>query len=159
MRFLVPSGLTKSDLIRLSLILMFFFFASFFLSIIFFCYQLLFLFLFLFSSSSSLPTQEPLLSQKIISTDSAKAVFGSIQVIQQTCHLLSAQLEERLGNWYSAGQRIGDIFSKIVKMLKIYTDYVNNYDTSLDEVARLRKTNKFCDFFYIFCCVVLFSLF
>ena len=46
-----------------------------------------------------------------------------------------------MNKWYSEGQRIGDIFQKYVSIFKIYTDYVNNYNTSLEQLAILKKNN------------------
>ena len=45
-------------------------------------------------------------------------------------------------NWYKQGQRIGDIFLGIVKMFKVYTDYVNNYNAALEEIRKQKAANR-----------------
>ena len=112
-----------------------------------------------------------MINQKVISAESGRAIFGSAPIILGMCNrysLLSfsvsvflqpniysfnrllGDLEERLAKWYSEGQRIADIFLGIVKMLKIYTDYVNNYNIALGEIARLRRSSKFVSNHFFF---------
>ena len=86
--------------------------------------------------------QDPLAKEKIIPAESIRTIFGSVGVIHATSRNLLAQLEERMEKWYTEGQRIGDIFLGIVKMLKVYADYVNNYNTAIEEISRLKKENK-----------------
>ena len=47
-----------------------------------------------------------------------------------------------MAKWYSAGQRIGDILLGMVKVFKVYTNYVNNYNASIAEIGRLKKTSR-----------------
>jgi len=92
-----------------------------------------------------------------------------VEVILNYNRTLLSRLEQRMQNWHSLGQCLGDIFLQVVRaarvhgvplwlrltpfipllqtvFLKVYTTYVNNYNTTiqlLTDAAKNREAAKF----------------
>ena len=54
--------------------------------------------------------------------------------------ILLEGIEQRLRNW-SDEQALGDIFIKLTDFLRIYVDYVNNFDNAISLATKLKKKN------------------
>ena len=54
------------------------------------------------------------------------------------------QLEERMSKWQEGPeyQRIGDIMVKNAPFLKMYTEYVKNFDTAMNTINTLYSKNS-----------------
>ncbi|KAL4226024.1 FYVE [Mactra antiquata] len=70
-------------------------------------------------------------SGNFVPQEAVCSMFANIKPIY-TFHndFLLPQLETRMQNW-SNEQKIGDIMAKLAPFLKIYTEYVKNYDTAM----------------------------
>lgn len=62
--------------------------------------------------------------------------------------ILLEGIEQRLRNW-SDEQALGDIFIKLTDFLRIYVDYVNNFEHSVALTDKLKKKNQEFDKFLI----------
>jgi len=98
--------------------------------------------------------KKPLLTKPMINT-----LFSSIEVIYNFNDRLRQDLDARIKQW-SASQRLGDIFLRIVRtlksflhfflsnwavqmdFLKVYTSYIQTYDAALKLYEDLRTKNK-----------------
>lgn len=90
---------------------------------------------------------EPMQSNNIISPSHIKNIFSNIIMIRSYNEQLLSRLEERMSNWFSSGQKLGDIFLEMTEFLKVYTMYVNNYNTSIATMTQLLGENsKFAAF-------------
>ncbi|KAJ5076869.1 faciogenital dysplasia protein [Anaeramoeba ignava] len=79
---------------------------------------------------------------KLITVDQIKMLFSQIEVIYSYNNLLLTQVEERWKNWDS-NQKIGDVFLQIAAFLKTYTEYVRNYNSSINTLILLQKKKDF----------------
>lgn len=69
----------------------------------------------------------PMFSQEIVSQ-----MFSNLKSIYKLHHdFLLPQLEERMQNWETE-QRIGDVMKNFAPFLKMYTEYVKNYDNAMN---------------------------
>jgi hypothetical protein len=67
-----------------------------------------------------------------------KSIYSDIQVIRNYNMKLLRDLEPRIDNW-TPNQQLGDIFLQIALFLKVYTQYVKDYDQARQELATARK--------------------
>ena len=51
------------------------------------------------------------------------------------------RLETRMAEWFSKGQRMGDIFVEIAGFLKVYTPFVNSYNSLVANISDLKQTS------------------
>jgi hypothetical protein len=94
--------------------------------------------LFLDPLMSSVTSSKPLLV-----LDEVKSIFSSLEVIVAYNERLLSQLQPRVESW-SPNQRLGDIFIQICGFLKVYTNYIANYNASMATLNRCRtKKEKF----------------
>jgi hypothetical protein len=96
----------------------------------------------------------------VIDKAQLKTLFSDIEIIYALNSKLRDEIEQRVSKW-SASQRLGDIFMKIVwsgltsppkllsypfvdqgGFLKVYTGYVQNFDNALKLYEQLRSKNK-----------------
>ena len=78
---------------------------------------------------------DPILTMEEIGT-----IFSNIVTIFEFNQKLLASISERIARW-SYTQKLGDIFLEMAPFLSIYTQYCNNYETSITAVERLKKQN------------------
>ena len=82
-------------------------------------------------------------TKPLLTLDEVKAIFSSLEVICAYNDNLLEQLQPRVQDW-SPQQRLGDIFLQICGFLKVYTNYVANYNISIYTLNRCRtKKEKF----------------
>jgi len=82
----------------------------------------------------------------IIKEEQIAAIFSIISDIFELHMNLVKELEPKIINW-SEKQTIGEVFIKNGIALKMYTEYVNNFDNSLKTLARCSEKSafeKFC---------------
>jgi hypothetical protein len=84
----------------------------------------------------------------VISKSEIKNIFSEIEVILNYNVMLLNELEKRMDNW-SQEQIIGDIFLKITDFLKVYTQYVNNYNRAIHTMHSCEKNEKFSSFLLV----------
>jgi hypothetical protein len=91
--------------------------------------------------TSSLATPKPLISEADI-----KIIFGSIEIIYNVNLLLIERLNMKMRRWTSK-QTLGEVFIYMADWLKIYTDYINNYDKSQSTLLRCKEDSpRFAQF-------------
>lgn len=79
----------------------------------------------------------------LLPLDDVKSIFSSLEVIVAYNERLLSQLQPRVESW-SPNQRLGDIFIQICGFLKVYTNYIANYNASITTLNRCRtKKDKF----------------
>ncbi|KAN0034796.1 hypothetical protein ACTFIV_001328 [Dictyostelium citrinum] len=85
---------------------------------------------------------EPLVSREVITKDQQKLIFSDIQIIYNFGNKFLDQLRNRCGNNWRVYQKISDLFLQISAFLKVYTSYVQNYNTALETLEELKKKDK-----------------
>ncbi|KAN0055736.1 hypothetical protein ACTA71_011622 [Dictyostelium dimigraforme] len=85
---------------------------------------------------------EPLVSREVITKDQQKLIFSDIQIIYNFGNKFLDQLKNRCGNNWRVYQKISDLFLQISAFLKVYTSYVQNYNTALETLEELKKKDK-----------------
>eukprot|EP01130_Rhizamoeba_saxonica_P003837 TRINITY_DN1590_c0_g1_i3.p1 TRINITY_DN1590_c0_g1~~TRINITY_DN1590_c0_g1_i3.p1 ORF type:complete len:405 (+),score=79.36 TRINITY_DN1590_c0_g1_i3:1107-2321(+) len=80
----------------------------------------------------------------MLSVENIKNVFSSIEIIVGTNKILLQDINAALENW-SINQKLGHIMKYMTKYLRVYTDYITNYDFALRKFSDLRKNNKKLD--------------
>ncbi|XP_049849751.1 guanine exchange factor for Rac 30-like [Schistocerca gregaria] len=71
------------------------------------------------------------LGESVVSMPKLRTIFSEVKVILSYNEVILGKLHDRMENWYSSGQQLGDIFIYLTDFLKVYTAYVNNYDESI----------------------------
>eukprot|EP01125_Pyxidicula_operculata_P010650 TRINITY_DN3505_c2_g1_i3.p1 TRINITY_DN3505_c2_g1~~TRINITY_DN3505_c2_g1_i3.p1 ORF type:complete len:867 (+),score=220.21 TRINITY_DN3505_c2_g1_i3:235-2835(+) len=71
-------------------------------------------------------------------------LFGSIEVIYNINYQMLGKFRDRLDQFPTV-TNFGDIMFEMAPMLKLYVDYVNNYDTSVKVYKELCKNKDFSD--------------
>jgi hypothetical protein len=84
-------------------------------------------------------------SKEYLKPDQIQAIFSIIPDILKVHVDLLFQLEERIRNW-NEKTRIGDVFVKNANALKLYTEYVNNYNHALEVLAKCQRKEKYSRF-------------
>lgn len=72
-----------------------------------------------------------------------RTIFSEIKVILSYNEIIHKDIRERMNNWYSEGQRLGDIFLRLTDFLKVYTAYVNNYNDAINTIQQLSQNPVF----------------
>jgi hypothetical protein len=80
--------------------------------------------------------------EPVLPLDSVKIIFSDIEVINQVNSVLYDKISQRWKNW-SVNQLIGDIFVSLGASLKVYAQYINNYERSLNLLTEARKNPVF----------------
>ena len=89
----------------------------------------------------------PLREKNIISIQSIRRIFSDIEVLYGFNLQFLTNVENRMKNWNENEQKLGDIFLREVDYLKMYTNYVRNYNESVKEVSICKKKSpKFSEF-------------
>jgi len=81
----------------------------------------------------------------IITEEDINSIFtisGGILCLHQN---MLKSLEERLAKWDEM-QNIGDIFIRNANALKLYTEYINRYNQSMETLNRVQKLSPFLEF-------------
>jgi hypothetical protein len=66
----------------------------------------------------------------IISNDEIKTIFSHIQIILGYNDALLEDLRKKTSSWHPY-QMIGDVFLKMAAFMRVYTDYVRNFNDAL----------------------------
>lgn len=85
------------------------------------------------------------IDEELIPQTKLKSIFSEIEVIKGYNDLMYKRIENRMNNWYSEGQRLGDIFLQFTDFLKVYTSYVNNYNGTINMIHEISKHPKVAD--------------
>eukprot|EP01117_Protostelium_nocturnum_P009756 TRINITY_DN3487_c0_g1_i2.p1 TRINITY_DN3487_c0_g1~~TRINITY_DN3487_c0_g1_i2.p1 ORF type:complete len:1224 (+),score=478.26 TRINITY_DN3487_c0_g1_i2:243-3914(+) len=77
----------------------------------------------------------------LVEPEDIKTIFSDIEVIHGINSLFLEAFEKKITSW-SPLQVLSDVFSSFQVSLRMYTQYVNNYNRSIARIAELKKTNK-----------------
>lgn len=92
---------------------------------------LIYLFLLTFHQHFVRPLKEAVARGKpIISNDEIKTIFSHIQIILGYNDALLEDLRKKTSSWHPY-QMIGDVFLKMAAFMRVYTDYVRNFNDAL----------------------------
>jgi hypothetical protein len=69
----------------------------------------------------------------IISNDEIKTIFSHIQIILGYNDALLEDLRKKTSSWYPY-QMIGDVFLRMAAFMRVYTDYVRNFNDALSMI-------------------------
>jgi len=81
------------------------------------------------------PLQEKAMDSSSITVDDINKIFSNIQSIKDFHVILEDELKNRVENW-SKHRTVADIFLRFTPFMKIYTQYVNNYDIAIAAVQQ-----------------------
>jgi len=81
----------------------------------------------------------------IVSHDEIKTIFSNIQIILGYNDALLEDLRKKFAAWHPF-QLIGDVFLKMAAFMKVYTDYVRNFNDALATIQECRKVPEFQSF-------------
>lgn len=79
----------------------------------------------------------------IISNDEIKTIFSHIQIILGYNDALLEDLRKKTSSWHPY-QMIGDVFLKMAAFMRVYTDYVRNFNDAL-AMIQVRSITPVCD--------------
>ncbi len=79
-----------------------------------------------------------------INSADIKVIFSEIDVILNYNQMMQMQLTERVSKW-NAEQRLGDIFLGMTEFMKVYTQYVKNFNDALKTLSMYRQNKLFRD--------------
>ncbi|PRP86803.1 hypothetical protein PROFUN_05020 [Planoprotostelium fungivorum] len=78
--------------------------------------------------------------KEILNMKQINAVFSNIKLIEGVNKELLTELTERLSKW-TPMKCVGDIFLRFAPYLKLYTQYINNYNLSSSTITQLPEQN------------------
>jgi len=88
---------------------------------------------------------EPMKLSGVANRDQIRAIFSELEIVLAYNTMLLGELSCRMQK-LNADTCVGDIFVKMSDFLKVYTQYVNNYNVALVTVNQLKKNEKFAHF-------------
>jgi len=91
------------------------------------------------------PLRNALEIKSIISREEIKLIFSNSEVLFGFHQMLLASLQEKINNW-TDGTEIGPIFLENAPVLKLYVEYVNNFDNSMKTITDCVNNKNFMDF-------------
>jgi len=77
-----------------------------------------------------------------ITKEDIRDIFSQIEVICNYNQNIALKLQERIEKWHWT-QQLGDIFLEMMDFLKVYIQYVNNYNVSLEKLEKLNAIPEF----------------
>jgi len=80
-------------------------------------------------------------TQRLMLENEVRTIFSSIKIIYNCNMLLKGDIKDRIDNW-APNIKVGDIFMNMSDHLKIYTQYITNYDLAIQTLMACRKKNK-----------------
>jgi len=83
---------------------------------------------------------EPMRRDGMLDEAALRAIFSNIEIIAGINRTLLEDLRERHGAWHP-NQCVGDIFLGITDFLKVYIDYVKNYEDAIAALEQARKAD------------------
>eukprot|EP01125_Pyxidicula_operculata_P004908 TRINITY_DN1817_c0_g1_i2.p1 TRINITY_DN1817_c0_g1~~TRINITY_DN1817_c0_g1_i2.p1 ORF type:complete len:764 (+),score=191.86 TRINITY_DN1817_c0_g1_i2:34-2325(+) len=85
-------------------------------------------------------------SSPLLNVTQLNTIFGDIKLIIPLNQQLFEELQECVSKGPDNATKIGEIFVKMSPALKLYTQYVNNYENAIQTLNTLRKSTKFQSF-------------
>jgi len=83
----------------------------------------------------------PLMASTVFPQDQIKQIFSVIELIYKNHVDMLNEIDQRVAKW-SDNQLLGDIFAKRADYLKIYTEYVTNYENNILVQTQLNAKYK-----------------
>lgn len=83
----------------------------------------------------------------IISDPEIRQIFSTVEIILATNKdMLEAPLVKRVEQQWHPNQLVGDIFVRMAGILKIYTEYIQNFNEALSQIQECKKSIVFLEF-------------
>jgi len=79
------------------------------------------------------------------SSSSITTIFSNLTSILSLSKEVLNELEHRINNW-TQSQRVGDIFVKMSPIMKLYSEYINNFEKASKSLGELLKSPKCTEF-------------
>jgi len=93
-----------------------------------------------------IPMQVDSMVRKQFTDKDVQIIFSSVNTILDVSKGLVKELEDRLAKWPSV-QLFGDIFIRLAPVMKLYAEYVNNFDSAVNRVKAIMATPEGLAFF------------
>src|SRR3989338_8829462 len=77
----------------------------------------------------------------VLKPEETRTIFSNIHALLGMHRGLLQDLTDRISSW-SEGQVIGDVLAKLIPFLKMYSTYINAFDTTNDLIEKLKKKNN-----------------
>jgi hypothetical protein len=95
---------------------------------------------------------KPLSKKKFLKPDEVNTLFGTVEQLLNVHRELQKALSDEMTREDATHPRIGAVFAKMSPFLKIYTEYVNNFDASNEMNDQLTlKNKKYVAFLEVIC--------
>ncbi|ELR14853.1 RhoGEF domain containing protein [Acanthamoeba castellanii str. Neff] len=82
----------------------------------------------------------------LINAADVRAIFSDIALLYTFNSELYSEIESRVAKW-GTYECLGDIFLRLVDYLKVYTAYVQNFNTSMAVIERVQKKKEVAAYF------------
>ena len=82
--------------------------------------------------------QAPLLKKKYLTTEESTSIFSNLTSLLDLHKIFLKDLEEGLEK-----NKIAEVFEKNSQIFKLYTDYINNFESGVAKIKNLSKSSKF----------------
>jgi hypothetical protein len=92
----------------------------------------------------------PLMNANLVTLDKVNRIFGGIEILTEFQIGFLLSISERLSSW-NGQQTFGDLFLNEANFLVIYSQYVNNYERSLETIRKECEENKDFEQFLLKC--------
>lgn len=79
------------------------------------------------------PLREAARTEPIISQDDIRTIFSTIEIVVATNLELLEGIQGRITTWHP-NQTIGDVFITMAAFMKVYTNYVKNFNNALSTI-------------------------
>ena len=80
--------------------------------------------------------------QSILTGEEIKLLFSNVEIILNFNKILLETLDQRIKVWNPETSLLGDFFMKVTDFLRIYVDYVNNFDLAINFITSQKQSNK-----------------
>ena len=78
---------------------------------------------------------------RVIKPEETRTIFSNIHALLGMHKLLLDNLQDRMNKW-SEQQVIGDVLAQLIPFLKMYSTYINAFDTTNGLIEKLKKKNN-----------------
>lgn len=78
----------------------------------------------------------------ILNMNDINEIFGELPSIMQASEMLMSDLRKEIAKWPSSPILIGHIFKSFAPFFRMYSKYINNFDSVSEKVEKLEKSSK-----------------
>ncbi|KAG2387400.1 hypothetical protein C9374_001732 [Naegleria lovaniensis] len=78
----------------------------------------------------------------ILKMEDINEIFGELPSIMQASEMLMSDLRKEIAKWPTSPILIGNIFKSFAPFFRMYSKYINNFDSVSEKVEKLEKSSK-----------------